>query len=179
MKQKLMSVFIAGLFVGHLATYAAAEDHHPPLAPRSAAFEQMKQLAGHWEGTSSSEDGKPEKVSVDYKLTSGGSVVLETLFPGTDHEMVSAYHDQNGKLIMTHYCGMGNQPTMALKESLPTKLKFEFIPSGGIKETTDMYMNSVELSQPSPDKLVATWTAVQNGKLAHTKVLDFSKTLAN
>jgi hypothetical protein len=35
-------------------------------------------------------DGSP--ASVVYKVTSAGKTVMETLGPGTDHEMVSMYH---------------------------------------------------------------------------------------
>ena len=51
-------------------------------------------------------DGKEVPVSVTYETSSNGSIVVETLFPGTPHEMVSVYYDENGKFGMTHYCAM-------------------------------------------------------------------------
>jgi len=61
----------------------------------SAEFERIKSLEGKWEGTSIMH-GKEVPVSVIYKTTSGGSVVVETLFPDTPHEMVSVYFEDGG-----------------------------------------------------------------------------------
>jgi len=65
---------------------------------------------------------------VTYRLASGGSVVEETLFPGTPHEMISMYHVVDGELVLTHYCAMANQPRMRLdrKASAPERLVFAF-----------------------------------------------------
>jgi hypothetical protein len=43
-------------------------------------------------------------VRVEYRVTGAGSAVVETLFPGTPHEMVTVYHARKGVLCMTHYC---------------------------------------------------------------------------
>ena len=60
----------------------------------STQFEQMKTLVGTWQGTSSR--NKDDKVTVKYHLTSGGSAIVETLFPGAPYEMITVYHDQKG-----------------------------------------------------------------------------------
>ena len=61
-----------------------------PPAPTNAAFETMKKLAGTW--MVADDDGKPtDQVASIIKVTAGGSVVHETLFPGQPHEMVSVY----------------------------------------------------------------------------------------
>ena len=75
----------------------------------SQAFESMKSLAGNWEGSEVSGD-KEKPVKVEYKVSSNGSTIVETLFPGTKYEMITVYHDNGGKLSMTHYCAIGNQP---------------------------------------------------------------------
>ena len=96
----------------------AAHAGEPQSAPYtgSAEFERMKQLVGAWEGTSDM-GKKGEKVRVEYRLTAGGSALIETLFPGSAEEMVSVYHDRQGKLAMTHYCMLRNQPRMTLAKS--------------------------------------------------------------
>ncbi|HMB55019.1 MAG TPA: hypothetical protein VKU40_17005, partial [Thermoanaerobaculia bacterium] len=69
-----------------------------------AAFEMMKGLAGDWQGTAAGEAG----AEVDYRVTGNGSVVMQTQFPGTEHEMISMYHLVDGELVLTHYCSSGN-----------------------------------------------------------------------
>jgi hypothetical protein len=47
--------------------------------------------------------------TVEYRLVSGGSVIEERIFAGTPKEMVTMYHDQHGKLALTHYCILGTR----------------------------------------------------------------------
>src|SRR5262245_51575653 len=79
-----------------------------PAPPTNTALEKMKKLAGTWR--LADKDGKPtDQIASIIKVTAGGSVVHETLFPGQPHEMVSVYAVDGPDLIMTHYCVLGNQ----------------------------------------------------------------------
>ena len=78
------------LFVGLSMAYAG--EHTLPPYSGSKEFERMKELVGAWEGTSNMPQGG-ERVRVEYRLSSGGSAVVETLFPGKADEMVSVYYD--------------------------------------------------------------------------------------
>jgi hypothetical protein len=96
------------------------------LEPR-AAFEQMKALAGQWQGHVTTPDGPA--AAVVYELTANGSAVTEKLFPGTSHEMLSVYFMDGKDLVLTHYCAMANQPRMKLVRASanPTTLTFDFV----------------------------------------------------
>ena len=60
-----------------------------------------------------------------YAVTAAGSAVVETVFPGTEHEMVTVYHADGSDLVLTHYCMEGNQPRMRAKAArrLPLRLR--------------------------------------------------------
>ena len=81
-------------------------------------------VGGKWDGGSSAHlrpgplAAGDQVVSV-IKVTAGGSVVHETLFPGQPHEMVSVYTVDGPDLIMTHYCVLGNQPRMKADPKSP------------------------------------------------------------
>src|SRR5258706_428438 len=79
-------------------------------ADKKTAFEQFKQLAGEWVGKRAGKDG--HALTVQYKVTAGGSAVVETIMPGTDHEMVSVIPPDGDNLLLPHYCMLGNQPHM-------------------------------------------------------------------
>lgn len=70
-----------------------------PAYKGSAAFERMKSLVGEWSATS------PEmgKMETEFRLIAGGSVIEEHFGEDTPMEMLSVYHDVNGKLTMTHF----------------------------------------------------------------------------
>ncbi len=101
-----------------------------PSVDGKAAFERLKSLAGTWQGQAG--HGQPDQAAtVTYRVASGGSVVEETLFPGTPHEMISMYHLVGGELVLTHYCAMANQPRMRLDRKASTRDRLVFAFDGG------------------------------------------------
>jgi hypothetical protein len=79
----------------------------------SAEFQKLKSLAGTWQGSTDMGQG-PMPITVQYRVTSGGSAVEERLFADTPMEMVTIYHDKDGQLALTHYCSLCNRPSMTL-----------------------------------------------------------------
>ncbi len=94
--------------------------------PAQAAFERLKGLAGEWRGRIGDREKGPA-ATVLFRTTAADHTVMETLFPGTAHEMVTMYHLEEGKLVLTHYCAAGNQPRMALtKKSTAGRARLQF-----------------------------------------------------
>src|SRR5438046_5351727 len=111
MKTKMLPalVLFSLLAIGRLTAWPADKPHKG-----SAEFERMKSLAGTWKGKADMGEG-PMEFTVEYRLVAGGSAVEERIFAGSPKEMVTMYHDQKGKLSLTHYCMLGNRPGMLLK----------------------------------------------------------------
>ncbi|MFZ0198064.1 MAG: hypothetical protein WB523_06975 [Candidatus Sulfotelmatobacter sp.] len=73
------------------------------------SFDQLRTLAGSWEGKSSK--GKP--LQVVFRDTAGGSALMSEIIGMGHEDMISMIHlDGPNRLMMTHYCGAGNQPRM-------------------------------------------------------------------
>lgn len=134
----------------------------------SAALEKMKTLAGTWKGKSSGNkkngDKHMDNFTVNYKVTSGGSAVVETTFPGTPREMVSIYSDVKGKLSMTHYCMLRNQPKMTLKKSSKNQIVLSYNGGQNINPKKEMHMSGLTLDIKSKDKIVQNWSMNIPGK---------------
>ena len=84
----------------------------------------MKTLAGDWTGEGHHGMATP----VNYKVSANGTVVMETLFAGTPHEMLTLYYLAGNDLVATHYCAGANQPHFKLDtaKSTPDDLVFAF-----------------------------------------------------
>ena len=96
---------------------------------------------------------------------SAGTAVMETLFPGTEHEMRSVYFMDGGDLVLTHYCAMGNQPRMRLSPaSTDRALVFEFAGGTNLDPAKDVHIHSGKIQLVGPDALEAEWTVWGGGK---------------
>src|SRR5215203_1315291 len=85
-----------------VAPYAARADHdhdhdHPKAAKiDNAQYNKIKALAGDWQAA----PGSKMPVKITYKVVSNGSAIMETMEPGTDHEMITVYHVNGDKLML-------------------------------------------------------------------------------
>jgi hypothetical protein len=165
----LVALALALVLVLAPAGVRAGEGHGTragPSAPAgsgAAAFERLKALAGAWEGTVATRDGPPAQVR--FEVISGGSAVMETLFPGAGNEMRSVYHLDRGALVMTHYCAAGNQPRMRLaKGSTDDLLVFEFTGGTNLDARKDMHIHGGRIRLAGPDRLEAEWDHWKGGK---------------
>src|SRR5512137_3168170 len=109
--------------IGLVGSVAAADPAATTLD--LAAFDQLKGLAGSWQGRVATSSDAP--VTVEFEVTSNGRAVLERQFAGTAHEMVTMYYLAYDRLQATHYCSMGNQPAFKLAaDSTPRDVRMEF-----------------------------------------------------
>jgi hypothetical protein len=134
-----------------------------PPPPTNAALEKMKRLAGTW--VLADKDGKPtDQVASVIKVTAGGSVVHETLFPGQPHEMVSVYTVDGPDLIMTHYCVLGNQPRMKADPKSPANhIVFRFAGGTNLDPKKDKHMHEATLTIVDHDHIEVIGTGWENG----------------
>ncbi len=141
----------------------------------SAEFERLKGLAGTWKGTSTEMNGEKWDGTVEYSVTSNGSAVVEKLFAGTPHEMVSVYYDNNGKAVMTHYCGLGNRPQLGLVSSNDHEMQFVFSNANEIDPAKEMHMHALKLTFDGKDKLVQDWKLFKDGAEAGDTIIALTR----
>jgi hypothetical protein len=155
----------------------AHDDNMSAPKPTSAEFSQVKQLAGKWSGTATHPGSKepPEPVKVEFEVTSAGSAIEETLMQDTPHEMVDMYTDEGGKLAMTHYCAMGNQPHMVLKQATPKSVSLEMGPTPGIDSAKDPHMHGLALEFPDANHITERWTSYKDGKPSEQVVFNMTR----
>jgi hypothetical protein len=131
-------------------------------------LEKLKALAGTWTGKAGPTGAAAtQDTTVTWKVTGGGSAVVETIDPGTPHEMITVYHLDGPNLVLTHYCAAGNQPTMrAATSGDPRTIAFDFV-SGTNMKSADMHMHSARITFAGEDRIDTEWTSWQGGKPAH------------
>ena len=174
MKRAFMIVLIGGLsLLAILALWAQVPQASSPAAAGISpidAFAKLKTLVGEWQGDAS-DKGRIMPVHVSYKMTGADSTLVETMFPGAPHEMMTMYHlNGPGQLMLTHYCSAGNQPSMVLDpSSTPERLAFVFSSGTNMDPATSMHMHNARIRFVDADTLETEWDMYQDGKLVDAK----------
>lgn len=167
---KLTLTALAVVFAVSLA--GAAQEEGKKEKKSHPGFERLKKLVGSWQA----ETKEMGKVNVTYRLTSGGSTVMETIMPGEDHEMVSMYHLDHDELVMTHYCAIGNQPRMkAQKDSKEGTIDFRCVGGSNLKCPTDAHMHSAFFTFKDADNFTAEWSMMKGGKSDHSMKFEYAR----
>jgi hypothetical protein len=138
---------------------AYADDDHDAKPGVNAAFDKLKALAGNHTPAMNSAAGVTTKV--DYRVTANGTAVIETMFAGEPHEMVTVYTLDGRSIAATHYCSGGNQPRMQLNtaRSNANELVFDFVSITG-PVTDDDHIKAVRFRFDA-DKVQETWSTTK------------------
>jgi hypothetical protein len=144
---------------------AGEAEHAMPAHEGSAELQKMKSLAGTWQGKSDHGEGLMDMV-VTYAVTAAGSAVVETLNPGAPHEMVSVYHDADGKMVMTHYCMLGNQPYLQVTGSTAKSITMDLSATSNIDVAKEEHMHGVSIVFIDDRTISQRWSHYKDGDRA-------------
>ena len=150
MKTHHFSLFVAVLLI---STSAFAQ------SAAQKSFEQLKGLAGSWEGTL---DGQTMHVSL--RVTSKGNALMHEMRGEGPDDPITVFHLDGDRLLLTHYCTAGNQPRMQATASPDRKtLAFDFVDATNLAAHAN-HMQRLVIRVLSRDHHVEEWTFLENGK---------------
>lgn len=127
-----------------------------------SAFQQLKSLAGHWQGT----DERGRKVRSTFELIAGNTAVMETLYPPAMEPMVTLYSIDGDAISLMHYCPTNNQPHMRAIPPTGTvkKLVFEFEGAGNLPNPAVGHEFKLVMEFQDANNITEHWTWRENGK---------------
>ena len=169
----VIQVFSTIVLVLAVGIVGAETPTHEPYSG-SPEFERIKQLAGSWRGKSTMQ-GKLQDITITYEVTSAGSAVVAKHFPGTPYEMVSVFHDNGGKLSMTHYCALKNQPILGLKNATEKLIELEYTTGINIDQDKDTHMRSLSITFVGENHILEEWSMYKEGKQVKRSPIKLTK----
>ena len=123
------------------------------------SFEHLKSLNGAWEG----KDPNGQPVQVDYRVTSNGSALMSGI--KGDENMISMFHLDGERLLMTHYCGAGNQPRMVASTAPDGKtITFDFLDATNLASPDAGHMHRLVISMLDTSHHTEEWVYSDHGK---------------
>ena len=130
-------------------------------------FEQVKSMVGDWYLLDSEPGDAP---TATYRLSANETAVVERLFPGQRKEMVTMYFVDEGRLKLTHFCALGNQPTMGAIPGPEDEIEFEFIEISNLASPTAQHMHEhVFEFTDDRNRVDSTWVLWNDGREAERR----------
>jgi hypothetical protein len=131
-------------------------------ADAQTSFEKLKSLEGSWAGKTS--DGR--SVEVSNRLVSNGSVIMSE---NLGEHMISMFHLDGDRLLLTHYCSSGNQPRMVATISPDgNTFTFEFLDATNLLSSQPGHMQRVIVTLLDDNHHREEWFfRMQDGQMKH------------
>src|SRR5215475_8388995 len=150
-----------GVLVAAMAVLGGAARANNEKTSGALAFDQLKTLVGEWEGKTAS-----GPVKITYTLVSGGTALMERIQPANEAEMITMYSADGDRIVVTHYCSEGNQPSMKTEtlKAKANKYSFTLVSVSGLKSPDAGHMTGLVLTLIDKDHLKQDWTYTDKGK---------------
>ena len=177
----LIKLVVPGVaLASFLPTVAAAQPLDAATDSRyGETWGMLRSLAGTWDSYIVGQEGSENTIT--YHVTGGGAVVWEE-FLGADPvagedglfggEMASAYHMDGEALMMTHYCGAGNQPRMRAVswDGDSRTLSFDFLDVTHLLEPDDYHTTQLDIVFEDEDHVELWFRGQQAGEQTPNQV---------
>jgi hypothetical protein len=155
---------MAALLLGSAAGYGANAKSDRPL-DAAAAFSRLKSLVGEWEA-----ETHMGKVKVSYELVAGGTALLERESGENMPVMLTLFHVDGDRLLLTHYCMAGNQPRMQARrfDAEAGEIQFQFLDATNLTPGAG-HMHNATFRLVDDQHFQSEWQFYENGKLKMTQ----------
>ena len=158
---KLMQLEAAMLTAPN-ATNGSAKNNAAAESAQSG-FEQFKKLDGQWIGRST----KGWEETITFKTIAKGSVVVENSFDAHPNEtMMTMFHLDGSRLLLTHYCVAGSQPRLAATafDDAGRTVTFTFLDATNLPSRDKGHMDKAVFRFADDNTFSSQWTWYQEGK---------------
>ena len=166
---KRQYLLIANLLLAAVAAHAASSKSE--RNSDAAAFARLKTLAGEWEA-----DTQMGKVHLSYEVIAGGTALVEKETGEKMPAMLTVYHLDGDRLLLTHYCMAGNQPRMQVRAFNPEsgELEFQFLDATNLAAGGG-HMHSAKFRLVDSNHLATEWEFYENGQRKFVETAQYSR----
>jgi hypothetical protein len=142
-----------------VAAAAAPRTPPPPTAQEAKAlYQALTRLSGRW--ASKSTKGWTETSTFEV-IAKGSAVVNRSRFEGEPNDgMLTVFHLDGGRLLLTHYCEARNQPTLVASKigNGGKHVEFTFVSATGLRSPDAGHMHSMVLDLVDGDHFRSRWS---------------------
>jgi hypothetical protein len=149
-----------------------AESKPGRAADAAGAFARLKTLAGEWKA-----DTKMGKAHITYEVIAGGTTLVERETIEGMAPMLTVYHLDGDRLLLTHYCMAGNQPRMQAKtyNADAGEIQFAFLDATNLKPGAGHMRDAKFRISENTKEFESEWTFHENGQPKSTERAQYTR----
>ena len=168
---RIQYLLMTALLVGSTAGHGSDTKSERPI-DAAAAFSRLKTLVGGWEA-----DTKMGRAHVSYEVVAGGTSLLERESGEKMPVMLTLYHVDGDRLLLTHYCMAGNQPRMQARRFDPGtgKIEFQFLDATGLTTPGAGHMHNASFRFVDDRHFQSEWQFYEDGKLKFAENSEYTR----
>ena len=137
----------------------------------SSEFSFFKSMEGKWEGVQTRDTGEVVKTQSEFIILSDGNTVLERLVED-GMPMMTTYSEEEGKLIVKHYCSLGTEPEFEAAFMGDSKMSLALSPTSGYVSGEADFVNSISYEKVSTSEyIVASQASVEGATQSNRTIL--------
>lgn len=141
------------------------------FAQDSKEFSFFKSMEGKWEGVQTRDTGEVVKTQSEFIILSDGNTVLERLVED-GVPMITTYSEEEGVLIVKHYCSLGTEPEFEAALMGDSKMSLALSPMSGYVSGEANFVNSISYEKVSTSEyIVAAQASVEGANQSNRTVL--------
>jgi len=135
------------------------------------SFDQLKTLAGSWEGRVTTDPPEPtvqgKLAHASLRVTSMGNAMMHEMnIPERPDDPITMLYLDGDRLMLTHYCDAGNRPRMTGKMLADGKtVEFEFLDVAG--STQYGHMHHAVFTFVDANHHIEDWTFMHGDQTVH------------
>jgi len=155
-----------------LAALLSASPKSESTTDAQAAFARLKTLVGEWEAKTP--DGTAR---LSYELTGAGTVLVERESAEKMPGMMTMFHLDAGRLMLTHYCMEGNQPRMQARafNAETGEVRFQFLDATNLADPKAGHMHNATFRVLDHDHMQSEWQFYENGAPKMTESFTYTR----
>ena len=129
--------------------------HAQPRVDARDGFERLKRLVGTWSV------GEGRGSTATYKLTGGGKGLVEDM-----SGMMTTYYLDGDRLVLTHFCGAGNQPRMRVQKMDDRTISFGMFDITNLADPKAYHSTHLDVVFVSEDRVDLAYRGSTDGRVS-------------
>ena len=147
-----------------------------PAVASPDVMDRFRAMDGTWTANYDNPDFPPAETK--YRTIAAGSAVVETIFEGQPHEMITVIHLDGDQLRATHYCAAQNQPNLVAEAITPEVVEFATLDVTNIASPDALYMGAARYEGVDDDHVTVRWTSFEKGQRGEDLSVKLSRNTA-